>query len=227
MWFKQDEPKSPAPPAEPPAAKPFVQPAAPPALLESVAPPPTTPMVSAGAQTARFSRGLTVKGEISGKEDLWIDGGLEGTLRLEGARLTIGPSGRVLGEVFAREIIVQGQASGNLQADERTEVTPSGSVTGEVVTKRIAIGDGAVFNGTIEMPRHPRAETETSPVRRPEARTEPRSGRAAQAASAPDSSTTGASKANDASEIPGNGAAKPEHTASRSSASGPGSNSAN
>lgn len=218
MWFKQNEPKSPAPPAEAPVAKPFVQAVTPAVPVESPPPAQVTPLAPAGAPTARFTRGLVVKGEISGKEDLWIDGGLEGTLRLDGTRLTIGPSGRVRGDVFAREIIVQGQVSGNLHADERIEVTPSGAVTGEALTKRIAIEEGGVFNGSIDMPRHSRAEAETTPA----PRTEPRSERAARAASA-----RGASPAIEAAEIPGKGAAKQEPAEKWSAASVPGSESSN
>jgi cytoskeletal protein CcmA (bactofilin family) len=222
MWFKQNEPKSPAPPAEAPLAKPSVQTVAPAVPVESPAPAAVMPLAPAGAPTARFSRGLMVKGEISGKEDLWIDGGLEGTLRLDGARLTIGPSGRVHGDVFAREIIVQGQVSGNLHADERIEVTPSGAVTGDAVTKRIAIEEGGVFNGSIEMPRHARAEAEAGAARQPDARTEPRSDRAAKAAAA-----LSAVPLIEAAEIPGKGAAQQEHTEKWSSASLPGSESTN
>ncbi len=227
MWFKQNEPKSPAPGADFPAVKPQVQTVAPDVSAETFAPAPAPATSPGQAASARFSRGLMVKGEITGKEDLLIDGELEGTLKLEGARLTVGPAGRVRGEVFAREIIVQGQVSGNLHAVERIEVTPSGEVTGDVVTKWIAIGDGAVFNGTIEMSRPGRADAEPGKTSRAENRSETRAERAARNASAMSAHTPGASAAIDAPSLPAAGATQPERVETWTVASVPGSDSAN
>jgi cytoskeletal protein CcmA (bactofilin family) len=94
-----------------------------------------------------------LRGEITGAEDLSIDGDVEGTLRLDGARVTIGPAGRVRASVTAREIVVHGEVRGELCAEERIEIGRSGSVHGNAVAKRIAIEDGAVFNGSIDVQR--------------------------------------------------------------------------
>lgn len=158
-WFKQTEQKSPAAPQSQAPAPPASS--APTALVERqaapVAPPaqPQVPLAeAAGASSAsRVSRGLVLRGEITGREDLAIDGEMEGTLRLEGARVTIGAAGRVRASVFAREIVIHGEVRGDLRAQERIEIGHTGSVQGTAAAKRIAIEDGAIFNGSIEVLR--------------------------------------------------------------------------
>jgi len=99
---------------------------------------------------ARISQGIKIKGEVSGKEDLFIDGTLEGKLDLSGASVTIGPNGKVKADIVAREIVVRGSVSGKLTARDRVELSNTGSVVGEVQTERLAIEDGAVLRGKIE-----------------------------------------------------------------------------
>lgn len=167
-WFKQTEQKSPAAPQvqapAPPAAS------APVAPVERQAAPAAAPgpfsqaaqasqaqaprAEAAGASGAsRVSRGLVLRGEITGREDISIDGEVEGTVRLEGARVTVCPAGRVRASISAREIVVQGEVRGELRAEERIEIGSGGTVRGNAMAKRIAIEDGAVFNGAIEVVR--------------------------------------------------------------------------
>jgi cytoskeletal protein CcmA (bactofilin family) len=107
------------------------------------------PPISAKA-SACISQGIKIKGEVSGKEDLFIDGQLDGKLDLGGASVTVGPNGKVKADIIAREIIVRGQVQGKLSARERVQLWSTGNVSGEVQTDRIAIEDGALLRGKVE-----------------------------------------------------------------------------
>jgi cytoskeletal protein CcmA (bactofilin family) len=100
--------------------------------------------------TACISQGIRIKGEITGKEDLFIDGNLEGKLELGGGSVTVGPNGKVKADIQAREIIVRGSVQGKLNARDRVQLWNSGSVIGEVQTERLSIEDGALFRGKVE-----------------------------------------------------------------------------
>lgn len=106
---------------------------------------------SSSSGTARLGAGLHVKGEISGNEDLSIDGTVEGLVHLEDRKLTIGASARVTADVIAREVVVYGNVKGNLRARDRIEIKKDGSVVGDLTTARIMIEDGAYFKGSIEI----------------------------------------------------------------------------
>lgn len=99
---------------------------------------------------ACISQGIKIKGEISGKEDLFIDGTLEGKLDLSGASVTIGPNGKVKADIQAREIVVRGNVQGKLTGRDRVQLWNTGQVAGEVQTERLAIEDGAVLRGKVE-----------------------------------------------------------------------------
>lgn len=99
---------------------------------------------------ACISQGIRIKGEVTGKEDLFIDGTLEGKLELSGAIVTVGPNGKVKADIQAREIIVRGSVQGKLNGRDRVQLWNSGSVIGEVQTERLAIEDGAVLRGKVE-----------------------------------------------------------------------------
>ena len=93
---------------------------------DAVRPMATTP---AGA-TARLGASLHIKGEISGNEDLHVDGSVEGLIQLEDRKLTIGASAKVTADLVAREVVVYGSVKGNLRARDRIEIKKDGSVTG-------------------------------------------------------------------------------------------------
>ena len=101
--------------------------------------------------TARLGASLHVKGEITGNEDLAIDGSVEGLIQLEDRKLTIGASAKVTADVVAREVVVYGNVKGNLRARDRIEIKKDGSVVGDLTTARIMIEDGAYFKGSIEI----------------------------------------------------------------------------
>src|SRR5271170_7443911 len=101
--------------------------------------------------TARLGASLHVKGEITGNEDLAIDGSVEGLVQLEDRKLTIGATAKVTADVIAREVVVYGNVKGNLRARDRIEIKKDGSVVGDLTTARIMIEDGAYFKGSIEI----------------------------------------------------------------------------
>jgi cytoskeletal protein CcmA (bactofilin family) len=108
---------------------------------------------SDGAGADYVGTDLRIKGELSGNEDLLVEGTVEGPIRLADHKLTIGPSGKLTSDVVAREIIVHGSVKGNLRASERIEIMKNGSVFGDLTTARILIEDGASFKGSIEIER--------------------------------------------------------------------------
>ena len=112
---------------------------------------PGTVAERASGGTARLGPGLHVKGEISGNEDLAVEGSVEGLIQLEDRKLTIGASARVTADILAREVVVYGNVKGNLRARDRIEIKKDGSVVGDLTTARIMIEDGAYFKGSIEI----------------------------------------------------------------------------
>jgi cytoskeletal protein CcmA (bactofilin family) len=118
---------------------------------------PTTPQSSRAAETPRavdvatIGKSVIVKGELSGSEDLYVDGEVEGSISLHGQSLTVGPNGHVRANIEARNVIVHGHVDGNLRASDRVDLRKSASLTGDIWTARISIEDGAYFKGTIDI----------------------------------------------------------------------------
>jgi cytoskeletal protein CcmA (bactofilin family) len=111
------------------------------------------PGASAARNLACLGSTIVVKGDISSDEDLQIDGKVEGNISLRGHRLTVGRTGQLNSEINAREVVVYGNASGNLRARERVEIKKDGQVIGDITTTRISIEEGAYFKGHIEIDR--------------------------------------------------------------------------
>jgi len=109
------------------------------------------PSSSPDRATARLGSSLHFKGEISGNEDLHIDGSVEGLIHLDDRKLVVGATAKVTADVIAREVVVFGNVKGNLQARDRIEIKKDGSVVGDLTTARIMIEDGAYFKGSIEI----------------------------------------------------------------------------
>jgi cytoskeletal protein CcmA (bactofilin family) len=107
------------------------------------------PSVSSRA-AACISQGIRIKGEITGSEDLFVDGPVEGKLQLTNGSLTVGPNGTVKADVTAREVVVRGKVDGKIFGRDRVQLWSTGHVTGEVQTQRLAIEDGAVLRGKVE-----------------------------------------------------------------------------
>ena len=102
---------------------------------------------------AHIGKSVIIKGELSGSEDLYVDGQVEGSIELSGNRLIIGPHGQVRARVNAKGVIVQGKLEGNIQAGERVELTKSAIVIGDIATQRVAIEEGAYFKGKVDIQR--------------------------------------------------------------------------
>jgi cytoskeletal protein CcmA (bactofilin family) len=106
-----------------------------------------------------IGKSVIVKGELSGSEDLTIDGQVEGKIELRDHILTIGPNGKIKAEVFAKAVVVLGQVTGNVTATEKIDIRDNGSLEGDLQSPRVAIAEGAHFRGSIDMQR------KTEPVR--------------------------------------------------------------
>ena len=106
-----------------------------------------------GRASACISQGIRIKGEITGSEDLFVDGPVEGKINLTNGSLTVGPNGAVKADVTAREVIVRGRIEGKTIGRDRVQLWSTGHVTGEVQTQRLAIEDGAFLRGKVETGR--------------------------------------------------------------------------
>ena len=106
---------------------------------------------TADRATARLGPSLHIKGEISGSEDLLLEGSVEGLVQLDERKLTVGATAKVTADIIAREVVVYGTVKGNLRAKDRIEIKKDGSVNGDLTTARIMIEDGAYFKGSIEI----------------------------------------------------------------------------
>jgi cytoskeletal protein CcmA (bactofilin family) len=106
-----------------------------------------------GGATAVLGKSVIVKGQIVSREDLTIDGEVEGTVELQEHRLTVGPNGKVLASVKAREIVVLGTIHGNVEASEKIDIRKEAKLVGDIKTARIVIEDGAYFKGNIDIVR--------------------------------------------------------------------------
>jgi cytoskeletal protein CcmA (bactofilin family) len=159
MWKsrKDDEepllsPLSPQPPVAPAREARPIQPLK---SEESRVQPTRTP----NADVARIGRSVTIKGELGGAEDLFVDGEVEGSIELHGHSLTVGPNGRVHANIVAQDVIIFGKVEGNVRAIERVELKKTAVLHGDIFTQRIAIEDGAFLKGGIDIQKvEPKSE---------------------------------------------------------------------
>ena len=100
-----------------------------------------------------IGKSVVIKGELSGSEDLTIEGQVEGKIELRQNILTIGPNAKIKAQVFAKAVIIQGEVHGNVMATDKVDIRDAGSVDGDLSAPRVAIADGAHFRGTIDMQR--------------------------------------------------------------------------
>ena len=126
---------------------------------------------SSRGSSAVLGKSVIVKGEIHGREDLTIDGEVEGTVELQEHRLTIGPNGKVNAAVKAREVVVLGTLHGNVETRDKLEIRKEAKLVGDIRTARIMIEDGAYFKGTIDIVRveTPRPQPVAAPKPQPAA----------------------------------------------------------
>jgi cytoskeletal protein CcmA (bactofilin family) len=98
-----------------------------------------------------IGKSVVIRGEISGNEDLYLDGDIEGTITLTESRLTIGPNARVRADVTVRDIVVFGMLTGNVQATGRVDVRQSATVNGDILAGRLSIEESAILKGRVEL----------------------------------------------------------------------------
>ncbi|OFV79599.1 MAG: hypothetical protein A2Y78_05710 [Acidobacteria bacterium RBG_13_68_16] len=96
---------------------------------------------------------ITIKGDVTGEEDLLIQGRVEGKVDLAQHNVTVGANGRIKANIFGRSVTVEGEVDGDLHAEEQIAIRKSGRVRGNVSAPRVTIEDGAMFKGSIEMER--------------------------------------------------------------------------
>ena len=100
-----------------------------------------------------IGKSIVISGDVTGSEDLTIEGRVEGKIELRDHVLTIGANGRITAQVCAKSIIVLGHVKGNLVATDKVDIRETGSVEGDVVAPRVALADGSHFRGSIDMQR--------------------------------------------------------------------------
>jgi cytoskeletal protein CcmA (bactofilin family) len=134
-----------------------------PAFAPQAAPLPSRPTPSAPRGNASIGQGIRIKGEVTGSEDLYMDGVVDGKLNLTNGSLTIGPNGTVKADVNAREVIVHGRIDGKVTGRDKVQLMSTCHVTGEVQTERLAIEEGALLRGKVEAGKlAPKTETKSS-----------------------------------------------------------------
>ena len=144
MW-KRDE-----------AVKPTVQPqglAPVAAMQQTTAPSPQPEFRRIERDLVNIGKSVVIKGELSGSEDLTIEGQVDGKIELKEHALTIGPNGKIKAQVFAKSVIVLGEVNGNVTATDKVDIRDGGSVDGDIVSPRVAIAEGAHFRGSVDMQR--------------------------------------------------------------------------
>jgi cytoskeletal protein CcmA (bactofilin family) len=124
-------------------------PAAGPSYSPPAAPPERRPSAPSGPGT-HIASGSKITGQVNGTTDLVVDGELEGQVQLE-SNVTIGPEGRVKGDISARAVRIGGRVVGNVRGAEKVEILSSGRLEGDVVAPRVVLAEGAFFKGKVEM----------------------------------------------------------------------------
>jgi cytoskeletal protein CcmA (bactofilin family) len=150
----QDRPASPEPPAEAPRVQASM------AARISASPQPNVAMIG---------KSITITGDITGTEPLHVEGKVQGTIRLDGAYLNVGPDAVVKSNITAREVVVRGTVTGNVSVSERIDIRSGGSLTGDVTAHSVSIEEGAYFKGSIDMRRAEKQTTQPAKTATPKA----------------------------------------------------------
>ena len=119
-----------------------------PSTLNPAAPVKT---VTSPIEQATIGRTLVIKGEVSGSESLYVDGKIEGTLTFKDHRVTVGRNGVVQANISAREVVIMGKVTGNVECSDRVDIRSEGTLTGDVVSARISVEDGAMLRGSVQL----------------------------------------------------------------------------
>ena len=118
----------------------------------TVAPPKQTKAsIPASRDQATIGRSITIKGDVTGDEDLYIQGRIDGTVNLKQHNVTVGPEGRVKANISGRTVTVEGEVNGDVRGQEQVALRASSTVNGDIVSPRVVLEDGATFLGSIDM----------------------------------------------------------------------------
>jgi cytoskeletal protein CcmA (bactofilin family) len=118
--------------------------------------------------TATVGKSVKIVGQIYTKEDLYVDGDVEGTIESLENKVTIGPNGRVQASIKAREVIILGQVQGNVETSDKVDLRKDAKLVGDITTARISIEDGAIFKGSIDIRKpEPKPAAATRPAAAP------------------------------------------------------------
>ena len=114
---------------------------------------PVTPVktVTSPIEQATIGRTVVIKGEVTGSESLYVDGRIEGTLSFKDHRVTIGRNGSVQANIAAREVVIMGKVTGNVECSDRVDIRSEGTLNGDVVSARISVEDGAMLRGSVQL----------------------------------------------------------------------------
>ena len=157
MWNKREEPPAPRPASATPA------PVQTPEIKKEPTPVSSTPFrtpESDSRNTATIGKAVKIVGQIFTKEDLYVDGDVEGTIESQENKVTVGPNGRVQASIRAREVIILGQVQGNVETSDKVDIRKDAKLVGDITTSRISIEDGALFKGSIDIKKpEPKAAT--------------------------------------------------------------------
>jgi cytoskeletal protein CcmA (bactofilin family) len=121
-------------------------------------------------EKASIGKSIVINGELSGSEDLTVEGRVDGKIELRDHVLTVGSNGRIKAQISAKAIVVLGQVTGNLTATEKVDIKETGSVEGDVVAPRVAIADGSHFKGSIDMQKKDHPEKGAGSFTKPESK---------------------------------------------------------
>lgn len=160
MWNKREEPPAPRPASAPPAPAPTAIPE----IKKEPTPVSSTPYRAPETEarnTAMIGKSVKVIGQIFTKEDLYVDGDVEGTIESMENKVTVGPNGRVQASIRAREVIILGQVQGNVETSDKVDIRKDAKLVGDIVAARISIEDGALFKGSIDIKK---PEPKSAPV---------------------------------------------------------------
>src|SRR2546423_1782492 len=108
-------------------------------------------MTTAPIEQATIGRTVVIKGEVSGSESLYVDGRIEGSITFKDHRVTVGRNGVVQANISAREVVIMGKVTGNVECSDRVDIRSEGTLTGDVISARISVEDGALLRGSVQL----------------------------------------------------------------------------
>lgn len=159
MAWKRDDPPTPSHP-EPTATNPPR-----PVATSAPAPAPVSNELPRRTERATIGPSIFIKGDLSGEEDLVVEGRVEGKVDLKQNNVTVGKNGKVRADIFGRVVIIEGEVDGNVFAREQAILRQSGAIRGNITAPRVVLEDGSRFKGSIDMEPPREAGMPSAPVR--------------------------------------------------------------